>query len=208
MQPVLDSAQDGQEWREEMPDRARRHVIPGEGKCLYCGLSAVDGKGWQAVAHEVRNTLTEGDMARPPESGWAWWVMREAGVRTWMQYLDKVRKGEIWGGACEFGRWAQRRGCKNALYREWGPKGVYQKMTELPEGRRTAAALLWSRKGGEHYELLWLPEEEEVAEAGEGDGSETERKWGWRWSWKRKARSREVGKGDRQRSECGRKCTR
>ena len=84
-----------------------------------------------------------------------------------------MRKGNICRGACEVGRWAQRRGCKIALYREWEPKGLYPKTAEVVEGRRAAAALLWSRRGGGHYELLWPPEEEEVAEAGEGDGSET-----------------------------------
>ena len=87
-------------------------------KCLYWALSAVAGKGGQTAADEVRKVLTEGDMARPPELGWAGWVMRKAGMRTWEQYLDKVRKGEIWGGACDFGRWAQPRGCKIALYRD------------------------------------------------------------------------------------------
>ena len=91
------------------------------------------------------------------------------------QYLDKVRKGEIWGGACEVGRWAQSRGCRIAMYRDRGPRGVYRKMAEVGEGKRMAAALLWSRRGGGHYELLWPPEEEEgeaVAEAEEGDGTE------------------------------------
>ena len=49
-------------------------------------------------------------------------------------------------------------------------------MAEVGEGKRTAAALLWSRRGGGHYELLWPPEEEEaeaVAEAEEGDGAES-----------------------------------
>ena len=46
-------------------------------------------------------------------------------------------------------------------------------MAEVGQGRRTAAALLWSRRGGRHVELLGPPEEEEVAEAGEGDRSET-----------------------------------
>ena len=82
VQRVLDSAQDGQEWPEEMPEGARRQVIPGDGKCLYWALSAVDGAGGQAAAVEVRRALTEGDMARPPESGWAWRVMRDAGART------------------------------------------------------------------------------------------------------------------------------
>ena len=94
---VLDSAQDGQEWPEEMPERARRQVIPGDGKCLYWALSAMDGAGGQAAVEEVRRALTKGDMARPPESGWARRVMRDAGARTWDQYLDRVRKGEIWG---------------------------------------------------------------------------------------------------------------
>ena len=49
-----------------------------------------------------------------------------------------------------------------------GSPGVYLKVAEVGEGKQTAAALLWSRRGGEHYELLWPPEEEEaeaVAEA-------------------------------------------
>ena len=45
VQRVLDSAQEGQGWPEEMPERARRQVIPGDGKCLYWALSAVDGAG-------------------------------------------------------------------------------------------------------------------------------------------------------------------
>ena len=104
MQGVLDNTQDGQEWPEEMPERARRQVIPGDGNSLYWALSATDGAGGQAAAEEVRRALTEGDMAWPPESGWARTVMRDAGARTWVQYLDKVRNGEIWGGACEVGR--------------------------------------------------------------------------------------------------------
>ena len=107
VQRVLDNAQDGQEWPEEMPERGRRQVIPGDGMCLYWALSAMDGAGGQAAAEEVHKALTEGDMAWPPESGWARGVMRDAGARTWEQYLDKVRKGVIWGGACEAGRWAQ-----------------------------------------------------------------------------------------------------
>ena len=62
------------------------------------------------------------------------------------------------------------------MYQEWGPRGVYRKMTEVSEGKRTAAALLWSRRGGGHYELLWPPGKEEaeaVAEAEEEDGTET-----------------------------------
>ena len=46
-------------------------------------------------------------------------------------------------------------------------------MAEVGEGKRTAAALPCSKRGGGHYELLWPPEEEEVAEAGEGDGNES-----------------------------------
>ena len=99
--------------------------------------------------------------------------MRDAGVRKWEQYLDKVRKGEIWGGACEVWRSAQSRGCNIAMYREWGPEGVYRKMAEVGEGKRTAAALLRSRRGGGHYELLWSPEGEEVAEAEEGHRNES-----------------------------------
>ena len=89
-----------------MPDRARRQVIPGDGKCLYLGLSAMEGKGGQAAADEVRKALTEGDMAGPLESRFARRVMQDAGVRIWERYLDKVRKGEICGGVCEVGRWA------------------------------------------------------------------------------------------------------
>ena len=61
----------GQEWPEEMPEGARRQVIPGDGKCLYWALSAVDRAGGRAAAEEVRKALREGEMARPPESGWA-----------------------------------------------------------------------------------------------------------------------------------------
>ena len=159
-----------------MPERARRQVIPGDGKCLYWALSAADGAGGQAAAEGVRKALTEGDMARPPESGWARRVMRDAGARTWDQYLDKVRRGEIWGGACEVGRWAQSKGCRVAMYQECRPRVVYRKMAEVGEGKRTAAALLWSRRGGGHYELLWPPGEEDaeaVAEADEEDGTES-----------------------------------
>ena len=176
VQRVLDSAQEGQEGPEEMPERARRQVIPGDGKCLYWALSAVDGAGGQAAAEKVRRALTEGDMARPPESGWARRVMRDAAARTWDQYLDKGRRGEIWGGACEVGRWAQSKGCRVAMYQEWGPWEVYRKMEGVCEGKRTAAALLWSRRGGGHYELLWPPGEEEaeaVAEADDEDGTES-----------------------------------
>ena len=176
VQRMLDSAQEGQEWPEEMPERARRQVIPGDGKCLYWGLSAVDGAGGQAAAEEVRRALTEGDMARLPESGWARSVMRDAGARTWDQYLDKVRRGEIWGGACEVGSRGQSKGCRVAMYQEWGLRGVYRKMAGSGEGKRTAAALLWTRQGGGHYELLWPLEEgeaEAVAEAEEEDGTES-----------------------------------
>ena len=172
VQRVLDSAQEGQGWPEEMPEGARRQVIPGDGKCLYWALSAVDGAGGRAAAEEVRKALTEGEMARPPDSGWARRVMRDAGARTWDQYLDKVRRGEIWGGACEVGRWAQSEGCRVAMYQEWGPQGVYRKMAEVGEGKRTAAALLWSRRRGGHYELLWPPGEEEAEAVAGADAEE------------------------------------
>ena len=103
------------------------------------GSQRADGAGGQAAAKEVRRALTEGDMARPPESGWARRVMRDAGARTWDQYLDKVRKGEIWGGACEVGRWAQSKGCRIAMYQEWGPRGHierWQRWVKESEQRR------------------------------------------------------------------------
>ena len=62
------------------------------------------------------------------------------------------------------------------MYQEWGPLGVYRKMAEVGEGKRTAAALLWGRRGWGHSELLWSPEEEEaeaVAEAEEDDRAES-----------------------------------
>ena len=95
---------------------------------------------------------------------------REPGIR------DKVRRGEIWGGACEVGRWAQSKGCRVAMYQEWGPRWGYRKMAAVKEGKRTAAALPWSRRGGGHYEVLWPPREEDaeaVAEADEEDGTES-----------------------------------
>ena len=209
VQRVLDSAQDGQEWPEGMPDGARRQVIRRDGKCLYWALSPVDGNSGQAAANEVCKALTEGDMARPPELGRAQRVMRGAGEQTWEQYLDKVRKGEIWGGACEVRRWAQSRGCKIALCREWGPKGVYRKMAEAGEGKRTGAALLWSRRGGGHYELLWPPEEEKVkgAEGGGGNESADEEEVGLELEVQEEGQGRNVGKGDRPRSKCGRMYT-
>ena len=174
VQIMLDNAQDGREWPEKMPERARRQVIPGDGKCLYWALSAVDRAGGQAAAEEVRRAFTERDMARPREWGWARMVMRNAGARTWDQYMDKVHKGEIWGGACEVGRWAQSKGCRIAMCQKSGPRGVYRKMAEMVEGKQTAAALRWSRRRGGHYELLWPPQEEEaeaVAGAEEEDGA-------------------------------------
>ena len=98
VQRVLASGQDGHELPEEMLDRARRQVIPGDRKCLYWALSAVGGKGRQAAADEVHNALTEGDMSRPPESGCARRVMRDAGRGTWEQYLEKVwgSRGDGW----------------------------------------------------------------------------------------------------------------
>ena len=105
-----------------MPDSVTRQVIPGDVKCLYSTLSAVEGKARQAAPQEVPRVLTEGDMAQHLESGMVQRVMRDAGVQTSAQYLDKVRTGEIWGGACELGRWAHQRGCKIAIYRERGAK--------------------------------------------------------------------------------------
>ena len=148
VQRVLVSAQEEQEWPEEMPEGARRQVIPGDGKCLYWALSAVDGAGGRAAAEEVRKALTEGEMARPPESVWARRVMRDAGARTWDQYLDKVRRGEIWGGACEVWRWAQSKGCRVAMYQEWGPRGVYQKMAEVGEGKQSSSAAVEQTRRG------------------------------------------------------------
>ena len=113
VQRVLNSAHEGQGWPEEMPEQARRQVIPGDGKCLYWALSAVDGAGGRAAAEEVRKALTEGEMARPPESGWARRVMRDAGARTWDQYLDKVRRGEIREGHVKLG------GGRRARDAEW-----------------------------------------------------------------------------------------
>ena len=49
-------------------------------------------------------------------------------------------------------------------------------MAEVGEGKRTAAALLWGRRGGRHYELLLPLEEVEtvaVAEPEEEDGAES-----------------------------------
>ena len=211
VQRVLDNAQDGPEWPEEMPDRARRQVIPGDGKFLYSALSAVDGAGGQAAAEGVRRALTEGDMAWPPESGRARRVMRDAGAQTWERYLDKVRKGEIWGGVCEVGRWAQSKGCRIAMHPEWGPRGVYRKMAEVGEGKRTAAALLWSRREGQHYELLWPLEEEEadaVAEAEEEDGAESkgEKEKAMEVELAEEGPRRGGSKEGRPRSKCGRMC--
>ena len=50
---------------------------------------------------------------------------------------------------------------------------MYQKMAEVGEGGRAAAALLLSRWGGGHYKPLWPPEGDEEKEKGEGDKRET-----------------------------------
>ena len=105
VQPVLVSAQERHEWPDKMPDRARPQVIPGDGKCLYWALSAVNVKDGQAAADQVRRALTEGDMARPLEPGRARRVMRDGGVRVWEQYVDKLPTGKIWAGACEVEWW-------------------------------------------------------------------------------------------------------
>ena len=173
VQRVLATAQEGHEWPDKMQDSVLRQVILADGKCLYWALSAVEGKGRQAAADEVCRALTQGDMAQPLESGWARHAMQDAGVRTWAQYLDNVRTGKIWGGASEVRRSAHERGCKRARYREWGAKGVHQKMAVVDEGGRLAAALLWSRRGGGHYELLRTTEGEEEEEEGEEDKRET-----------------------------------
>ena len=198
VQRMPDSAQEGQEWPEEMPETARRQVIPGDGKCLYWALSAVDGAGGQAAAEEVRRALTEGDMARPPESGWARRVMRDAGARTWDQYLDKVRRGEIWGGACEVGRWAQSKGCRVAMYQEWGPRGVYRKTAEVGEGKRMAAALLWSRRGGDTTSCCgpwWKRKQRQWRKQTKktGQSRKARREWQWGRSWQKKVRRRGGG---------------
>ena len=65
VQRVLASAHGGHEWPDKMPDGAWRKVIPGDGKCLYWALSAVEGNCGQAAAEEVRRALTQGDMAQP-----------------------------------------------------------------------------------------------------------------------------------------------
>ena len=150
-------------------------------------------------------------MARPPESGWARRVMRDAGVRTWDQYLDKVRRGEIWGGACEVGRWAQSKGCRVAMYQEWGPQGVYRKMAEVGEGKQTAAALLWSRRGGGHYELLWPPGEEDAeavagADTEEGTESKGDAEVTTEEELAEEGPEKGGGKGSGRRSTCGGMC--
>ena len=122
----------------------------GGWQCPHWALSVVKGQGGQAAADEVCKPLTEGDMMQPPESWWARQVMREARVRTWEQYQDKVRTGEISRGAGEVGLSAHQIGCKIALHREPGAKGLYGKMANVDEVGRAAAALLWSRRGGGH----------------------------------------------------------
>ena len=67
VQWVLASAHKGHAWPEKMLDSGRRQVIPGDGKYFYWALSAVEGKGGQAVADKVHRALKEGDMVQPPE---------------------------------------------------------------------------------------------------------------------------------------------
>ena len=63
---VLDSAQEGQGWAEEMPEGARRQVIPGDSKCLYWALSAVDGAGGAGSSRRgAQSNHRGGDGAAP-----------------------------------------------------------------------------------------------------------------------------------------------
>ena len=173
VQRVLASAQEGHQCPERMPDSVWRQVIPRGCECLYGALSALEGEDGRAAAAEARRAFTEGYMALPLQALWAQRVMRDAGVRTLAQYLHKVHTGEICGGACEVRRLAQQRGCRIAIHREWRAKRVYRKMREVGEGGRAAAALLWSRRGGGHYELLWPAEREGEGEEVERDKRET-----------------------------------
>ena len=77
-------------------------------------------------------------------------------------------------------------------------------MAEVGEGKRTAAALLWSRRGGGYYELLWPPGEED-AEAVAGADAEkgTELKGGAEMTMEEELAEEgpEKGGGGRERRE-------
>ena len=62
VQRVLDSAQEGQEWPEEM-------VIPGDGKCLYWALSAVDGAGGAGSSRRGAQSARGGGDGAAPRVG-------------------------------------------------------------------------------------------------------------------------------------------
>ena len=84
-------------------------------------------------------------------------------------------------------------------------------MAEVGEGKRTAAALLWSRRGGGHYDLLWPLEEEEaeaVAEAEEEDGAESKGEAEMTMEEELAGEGPEKGGGKEgaRRNKCGRKC--
>ena len=59
VQQVLASAQEVQEWPDEMSDNARQQVILGDARCLYWALSAVEGQSGQVAADKVCRALTE-----------------------------------------------------------------------------------------------------------------------------------------------------
>ena len=58
---------------------------------------------------------------------------------------------------------------QDSLVLDVGSKGSASEDGGVGEGGRAAAALLWSRWGRGHYQLLWPPEEGEEQEKGEGD---------------------------------------
>ena len=106
VQGGLDNAQDREEWPEEMPDRARHRSYQGMASASIghsARLTRLAGSQWGTrCAKHSRKGIWRGPQSRGGhgESCGTQECGRGSG------YLDEVRRGEIWGGACEFGRWA------------------------------------------------------------------------------------------------------
>ena len=75
---------------------------------------------------------------------------RGRGISTW----TSCARGRIREGRVKSGDGHRARDAEEQYTRIGGPRGVYRKIAEVGEGKQTAAALLWSRQGGGHYELL------------------------------------------------------
>ena len=104
---VMEVVQDEQKWPNTLPATVQRTNVLGDRRCMYWALSRVEGGSTKEEAEAVGRRFAGGNMAGPPEQGWAECVLREVRVGTWPECLARVESEEIWGGVCEVGRCVQ-----------------------------------------------------------------------------------------------------